>query len=68
MVVKEAVIHVYNLFLAVIIKALLATWFYSLLLLLSGNVELNPGPERNYSNAFFYLSLESKLFIGSQLC
>ena len=30
----------------------LATWFYSLLLLLSGDVELNPGPKCNYSNAF----------------
>ena len=39
-------------FLVVIIKTWLATWFYSLLLLLSGDVELNPGPKRNYSNAF----------------
>ena len=38
--------------LVVIIKTWLATWFYSLLLLLSGDVELNPGPKRNYSNAF----------------
>ena len=36
----------------VIIKTWLATWFYSLLLLLSGDVKLNPGPKRNYSNAF----------------
>ena len=28
----------------VIIKTWLATWFYSLLLLLNGDVELNPGP------------------------
>ena len=39
-------------FLVVIIKTWLATWFYSLLLLLSGDVELNPGPKHNYSNAF----------------
>ena len=39
-------------FLVVIIKTWLATWFYSLLLLLSGDVELNPGPKCNYSNAF----------------
>ena len=39
-------------FLAFIIKTWLATWFYSLLLLLSGDVELNPGPKCNYSNAF----------------
>ena len=42
----------YHLFLVVIIKTWLATWFYSLLLLLSGDAELNPGPKRNYSNAF----------------
>ena len=39
-------------FLVVIIKTWLATWFYSLLLLLSGDVELNPRPKHNYSNAF----------------
>ena len=41
-----------HLFLVVIIKTWLATWFYSLLLLLSGDAELNPGPKRNYSCAF----------------
>ena len=39
-------------FLVVIIKTCLTTWFYSLLLLLSGDVELNPRPNCNYSNAF----------------
>ena len=40
----------YRLFLVVVIKTWLATWFYSLLLL-SGD-ELNPGPQRNSSNVF----------------
>ena len=39
-------------FLVATIKTWLATWFYSLLLLLSGDAELNPGPKRNSSNAF----------------
>ena len=39
-------------FLVAPIKTWLATWFYSLLLLLSGDVELNPGPKRNSSNTF----------------
>ena len=39
-------------FLVVIIKTWLVKWFYSLLLSLSGDVELNPGQTRNYSNAF----------------
>ena len=39
-------------FLVAVIKIWLATWFYSLLLFLSGDVELNPGPKRNSSNAF----------------
>ena len=39
-------------FLVVIIKTWLATWFYSLILLLNGDVKLNPGPNRIYSNAF----------------
>ena len=33
------------------IKTWLATWFYNLLLLLSGNFELNLGPKHNSSNA-----------------
>ena len=40
-------------FVVAIIKTWLATWFYSLLLLLSGDVELTTVPKRNYSNAFF---------------
>ena len=40
-----------------VIKTWLAAWFYSLLLLLIGDVELNPGPKCNSSNA---LSSESK--------
>ena len=39
-------------FLVVIIKTWLVKWFNSLLLSLSGDVELNPGQKRNYSNAF----------------
>ena len=39
-------------FLVVVIKTWLATRIYSLLLLLSGDVELNPGQKRNSSNAF----------------
>ena len=39
-------------FLVVIIKTWLAIWFCSLLLLLSGDAELNPGSNHNYSNAF----------------
>ena len=39
-------------FLVAAIKIWLATWFYSLLLILSGDVERNPGPEHNCSNAF----------------
>ena len=39
-------------FLVVIIKTWLATWFYSLILLLNGDVKLNPGPNHIYSNAF----------------
>ena len=35
-----------------VIKTWVAAWFYSLLLLLSGDVELNAGPKRNSSNAF----------------
>ena len=44
--ILKPTIHMY-----VIIKTCLATWFYSLLLL-SGDVELNPGPKLNYSYAF----------------
>ena len=40
-------------FLVIVIKTWLATWFYSLLLLLSGDVRLNPGLKRNSSNAFY---------------
>ena len=40
-------------FLVAVIKTWLATWFYRLLLLLSGDVELNPGPKCNPSNAIF---------------
>ena len=39
-------------FLVVIIKAWLAARFYSLHLLTRGDVELNQGPKRYYSNAF----------------
>ena len=39
-------------FFVVIIKTWLIKWFYRLLLSLSGDVELNPGQKRNYSNAF----------------
>ena len=39
-------------FLVVIIKTWLATWFYSLLLLLSGDVKLNPGPKRTIATLF----------------
>ena len=39
-------------FLVVINKTWLATWFHRLLLLLSGDVELNPGQKRNFSNTF----------------
>ena len=35
-----------------VIKTWLATWFYSLPLLFSGDVEINPGSKRNSSNAF----------------
>ena len=35
-----------------VIKTWVAAWFYSLLLFLSGDVELNAGPKRNSSNAF----------------
>ena len=45
-------VHVYHLFLLLSLKLCLATRFYSLLLSLSGGVELNPGPKRSYSNAF----------------
>ena len=31
---------------------MVAAWFYSLLLLLRGEVELNPGPKRNSTNTF----------------
>ena len=40
-------------FVVAIIKTWLETWFYSLLLLLSGDVEHTTGPKRSYSNAFF---------------
>ena len=48
-------------FLVVVIKTWLATWFYSLLLLLSEDFELNPRPKHNYSNAFsiFHMNLSS---------
>ena len=40
-------------------NAVIKTWwpacFYSLLLLLSGDIELNPGPKRNSSNAFSFV-------------
>ena len=39
-------------FLVAVIKKWLATWFYNLLLLLGGDVEFNPRPKRNSSNAF----------------
>ena len=39
-------------FLVAVIKAWLAAWFYNLLLLLSGDVELNLGPKCNYRTAF----------------
>ena len=39
-------------FLVAATKTWLAAWFYSILLLLSGNVELNPGPKHNPRNAF----------------
>ena len=39
-------------FLVAVIKRRLATWFYTLLLLLSGDVELNPGQKHNSNNAF----------------
>ena len=39
-------------FLVAVIKTWLAAWFYSLLLL-GGDVELNPGPEHSSSNAFY---------------
>ena len=39
-------------FLAAVIKTWLVVWFYSLLLLLSGDVKLNPGPKCNSRNAF----------------
>ena len=39
-------------FLVVIIKAWLATWFYSLYLSTRGDVELNQGPKRYYRKAF----------------
>ena len=39
-------------FLVAVIKTWVATKFYSLLLLLSENVNLNPGSKRNSSNAF----------------
>ena len=39
-------------FLVAVIKTWSAAWFYSLLLLLSGDAELNPGPRRNSRNAF----------------
>ena len=35
-------------FLVVVIKTWIATWFYSLILSLSGDVELNLGPKRNF--------------------
>ena len=50
---KRSNISDVSTFLVVIIKPWVATWFYSLLLLLSGDFKLNPGPKRNYSNAFF---------------
>ena len=39
-------------FLVAVINIWLATWFYRLLLLLSGDVELNLGPKRNSSDVF----------------
>ena len=47
-------------FLVAVIKTWLAIWFYSLLLLLSGDVEL--------LQHLFDLPLESKRYICSQLC
>ena len=41
-----------SLFLVAVIKTWLVTWFYSLLLLLSVHVELNPGPKLRPNNAF----------------
>ena len=39
-------------FLVTVTKTWSAVWFYSLLFLLSGDVELNPGPKHNSRNAF----------------
>ena len=32
--------------------SILPLWFYSILITLSGNVETNPGPKRNYTRTF----------------
>ena len=39
-------------FFATFTKVWIATWLYSVLLLLSGDVELNPGPKQSSINAF----------------
>ena len=44
-------------FLFAVIKTWLATWFYNLLLLLSGNVDLNEGPSATLATLF-------RFFIG----
>ena len=51
-----------------VLKAWLAKLFYSLLLLLIGDVQLNPGSKLTSSNSFSDLSLEFKQYICSQLC
>ena len=56
-------------FLVAVIKIWLRAWFFSLLLLLSGDVELKPESKDNSKSAFSIdLSLESKQYIFSQLC
>ena len=60
-VVKKSNNSYVSPFFVAIIKTWLAAWFYRLLLLLSGDVELNPGPKCNYNNAFsiFHWNLNS---------
>ena len=55
-------------FLVAVLKAWLAKLFYSLLLLLIEDVQLNPGSKLTSSNSFSDLSLEFKQYICSQLC
>ena len=40
-------------FFAIFTKIWIATWLYSVFLLLGGNVELNPGPKQSSINAFW---------------